>query len=259
MKVILGLPWRYTYDRLEAYNVTTGILPQLYEFDAMFTADSGHPKFNRSATRNLIFEVAEENNADVVVCCDADSVPEEAALRAAISAAVDGGMHFPFHEVWYVENKGMQRVKNRASTEQIRSRIIDKCQSEGGIWVCTPETWRTAGGQDPRLANWGCDDRAFLAASRTLVGMPNKHHGILMCLPHLRPTDKDIWIPEEVQLMIEYQDAYQQPQKMKEIIDARPNDPMSLAESSEERSPDVRVLSGNLRTRHKTTYFGGSE
>jgi hypothetical protein len=142
----------------------------------------------------------------------------------------------------------MRRLQLGATTEQIKSRIIDKCKSEGGVWVCRPDAWTTAGGQDPRLVGWGCDDRAFLAASRTLVGMPIKHHGILMCLPHYRPTTGEIWLPEDVALLIEYQNAYEQPQKMREIIDARINDINSKPESPEECSPDVRVLSGDLRT-----------
>lgn len=238
MKVMLGFPWRPTDDRLEAYRVTTEVVPKLYPFDAVFTVDSGHTTFNRPQSRNLIFDVAEANGADVVVCCDADSVPQEEPLREAINSSLDGKMHFPFHEAWYLSEKGMVRVKLGATSEQIRSRIFDKCPSEGGIWVCTPETWRRAGGQDPELANWGCDDRAFLASSRTLVGMPIKHHGFLYCLPHIRPSDKEIWVPEEVQLLVEYESQYMNPEGMKEVISRRA--PTAHPE------PTITVLSGDV-------------
>ncbi len=222
MKVVLGLPWRATQDRLEAFEVTRHRLLSAYDFSFVLTADSGHTIFNRCASRNLIFEEAVKLDADVVVCCDADSVPQDESLVEAIESAKDGLMHFPFHEAWYLNEKGMIRVKNRATSEQIKSRIYDKCSSEGGAWVCTPETWSKAGRQDPRLANWGCDDRAFLAASRTLVGMPVKHHGILYCLPHNRPEEKEIWVPEEVKLLVEYESAYLNPEVMQSIIDSRP-------------------------------------
>lgn len=244
MKVALGFPWRHTEDRAEAFLVTSERLSAAFPFDLIITADSGHTIFNRCASRNLIVETASQY--DVVVVCDADSVPEEIPLRDAILSAPDGLMHFPFDEVWYIDWKGMARIKQGCTPSAVVSRIFDKCESEGGAWVCAPETWWRAGGQDERLNNWGCDDRAFLSASRTLVGMPVKHPGVLICLPHQRPGSDEVWIPEEVALMIEYQDAYLQPDKMREIIDARPNLSGSFEGSPEERSPIVRVLQGNL-------------
>lgn len=224
MRVSVVFPLRLTEDRKEAWDVTREILPSLYPFDEILTADSGHEDFNRPASRNIGVLAAQESGADVVVVCDADSVPEAEPLGEAILGAfADGLMHFPFHEAWYVDWKGMARVRQRLTSDQISSRIWDKCPSEGGVWICKPETWWQAGGQDPSLAHWGCDDRAFLSASRTLVGPPQKHTGILYCLPHTRPTDEEIWVPEEVQLMIQYQEAYDQPIKMKELIDARNN------------------------------------
>jgi hypothetical protein len=222
MRVLLGFPWRPTEDRRRAFEVTYDRLVNLYPFSAVVTVDSGHAPFNRPQSRNLIFDVAEEREMDVVVCCDADSVPTESALVAAIDGAEDGKMHFPFDEAWYVNEKGMLRVAANATAEQVKSRIYDKCSSEGGAWVCTPQTWLRAGGQDYRLANWGCDDRAFLAASRTLVGMPVKHQGVLYCLPHFRPEESEIWVPEEVGVLTEYESAYMNPEKMLAVIDSRP-------------------------------------
>lgn len=248
MKVMLGFPWRCTDDRYMAYEITTSLMSSRYDFSAVFTVDSGHKRFNRCASRNLIVQLAEKNGADVVVINDADSVVEypETLNEAILCAYADGLMHFPFDEAWYVEHKGMIRVRDGQNSYQIRSRIIDKCESEGGVWVCRPDTWWRAGGQDERLNGWGCDDRAFLAASRTLVGDPVKHHGILYCLPHYRPQNEEVWVPEEVRLMIDYQSAYKQPDKMKEVIDARPNLLSPESATSEERSPVIRVLQGDL-------------
>lgn len=224
MKVYLVFPLRLTEDRQEAWDTTKGLVPTLFPFHSVFTVDSNHEDFNRSASRNIGVGIAQEDGADVVVVCDADSVPEELPLHQAIQGAFDDNlMHFPFHEAWYVDWKGLIRVKQKATPEQVKSRIWDKCESEGGVWVCTPETWWKAGGQDPGLAHWGCDDRAFLASSRTLVGMPIKHHGILYCLPHDRPQKEEIWVPEEVELLLRYENLYEQPRLMKELIDERNN------------------------------------
>lgn len=238
MKVVLAFPWRPTEDRLEAWQITKELLPTMYDFAFVVTADSGHHSFNRPASRNLCVNVAKKNKADVIVLCDADSVPQPDPLVAAIEAAADGLMHFPFHEAWYISYKGMLRVRQQASPEQVRSRIWDKCFSEGGIWVCKPQTYYQAGEQDHRLNGWGCDDRAFLAASRTLVGMPVKHEGFLYCLPHTRPSEEEIWVPKEVELMIEYQDAYEQPERMKGVVAARP--PMEFPD------PKIDILKGRV-------------
>lgn len=224
MKVHLAIPWRPTEDRLESFKVTLERVRRYYDYDALYTVDSGHTNFNRAASRNLAVEVAQEAGADIVVLNDADSVPEHntTVVEAIEAAYADGLMHFPFSEVWYIDYKGLVRVQQGHGQHQIQSRIWDKCESEGGIWICKPETWWKAGGQDPRLNGWGCDDRSFLAASRTLVGPPQKHDGVLFCLPHYRPTGEEIWIPEEVQLLIEYQSAYLQPEEMQRIIYSRP-------------------------------------
>lgn len=228
LRVVLAFPWRPTQDRLEPFQITLGRVRMYFDFTAIIAVDSKHPRFNRCASRNRAVETATRLfSADVVVLCDADSVPDQPLqIQDAIYGAYrDDLMHFPFDEAWYIDWKGMLRVKQQHTSEQIKSRIFDKCASEGGVWVCKPETWWKAGGQDERLANWGCDDRAFLAASRTMVGDPFKHPGVLYCLPHDRPTSEEVWIPEEVQLLIEYQNRYQQPVEMQKFIDSRPKFP----------------------------------
>lgn len=243
-KVNLYFPWRETADRREAFEVTKEKVLSLYFFDDVYTVDSGHRSFNRAASRNVAAEHS-LGKCDVIVLCDADSIPEKHALLAAIDSAHDGLMHFPFDIAWYLGSKSLERIKLGQNLEQLKSRIIDKCPSEGGIWVCKPETWFAAGGMDDRLKYWGCDDRAFLAASRTLVGMPVKHQGVLLCLPHNRPHDsgEEVWYPDDVKILLEYEAAYQQPQKMKGVIDAR-RAYLSSAESreTEERSPIIRSI-----------------
>lgn len=248
MSVALIFPWRPTDDRLEAWELTKSVVSGLYPFDLVATVDSGHDKFNRSASRNVGAVLAESVGAEVVVICDADSIPYRDPLVAAINGASDGLIHFPFDEAWYVQRKAIFRIRNGYSQpHQLRDRIIAACSSEGGVWVCKPETWFKAGGQDPRLAGWGCDDRAFIAASRTLVGMPVKHPGKLICLPHYTQVDRgDAWLKEDVELLVRYQDAYMNPDKMKEIIDERTYVSSSEPGAASECSPTIRILSQYL-------------
>ena len=214
-------PWRPTPDRIPAWEVVSARIPTFYPFYEVWTVDSGHDTFNRAATRNLAVEWAGSRGADVVVLNDADSIPEQGPLWEAIETAQDGLIHFPFDIVWYLQYKATMWLKVGHNLAQLRSRIIDKCESEGGVWVCTPEAWFKAGGMDDRLNGWGCDDRSFLAASRTLLGMPVKHQGVLCCLWHDRPPPEEVWVPSEVEVMINYQEAYLNPEKMRKVIDDR--------------------------------------
>lgn len=245
MRVNLYIPWRSTDDRYPAYVLTVEKLLPMYPWNAVYSVDSGHPSFNRAATRNVAFRHALETGVDVVVCCDADSIPEASVLLEAIAAAPDGLFHFPFDIVWYLGSKAIERVRQGQHLEQLKSRIIDKCESEGGIWVCQPETWWKAGGMDDGILYWGCDDRAFLSASRTMVGMPVKHQGVLLCLPHYRPTDvgEPVWHPPDVELLIKYQEAYMKPEEMEKLINER-RTYLSGAEQipTEERRPIIREL-----------------
>lgn len=254
MKVNLYFPWRMTQDRLEAFLATLEFVPKMYPFDGVFSVDSGHPRFNRCGTRNLAMQHALDHKVDVAVVCDADSIPEEKTLREAIENASDGRMHFPFDIAWYVERKAIYKLRQGCNLDQIKSRIIDKCLSEGGAYVCQPSAWFKAGGMDEGLIGWGCDDRSFLAASRTILGMPVKHEGVLLCLPHYRPSDvgEPVWHPEDVDIMIQYQDAYMNPEKMQEVIDERRaylSSPEQAA--AQERRATIRVFSPNLHGQYE--------
>lgn len=240
VKAVLAIPWRETPDRLKAYNCVRPRLEQMYPWEAVITGDSGHDPFRRGATRNLLVCEAQRLGADIVVLCDADSLPEQMSLVAAINMAHDGKIHYPFHEAWYMEQKVYPRLEAGQNLEQLKSRIIDKCASQGGCWVVSPTAWWAAGGMDERLTGWGCEDRAFLAASRTMLGEPVIHSGILLCMPHDR--DPKTWLPEDVKILVEHHDRYLDPERMKRYFESRTDISSPIegqAEESQRASGDV--------------------
>lgn len=233
LKVVLGIPWRPTEDRIRPYEFCRPRLQQMYPWAQVLEGDSGHQPFRRGATRNLLVHEAGVLGADVVVLCDADSLPDPRPLADAIEMAYrDGKMHFPFHQAWYMEQKAYQRIELGQTYEQLRSRIIDKCPSQGGCWIMRPDVWWEAGGMDDRIAGWGSEDRAFLAACNTILGPPVIHTGVLLCMPHLQDPNK--WLTEDVAILSEYHDRFQQPERMKEYLDSRPDLPGTI-----ERTPEA--------------------
>lgn len=228
LDVVLAIPFRDDSDntRLPAFQVVKEKLSTFYDFKHVLVVDSGHVPFNRSATRNLAVKRSQEVSADVIVLCDADSIPEEEPLRAAIhDSYADGLIHYPFNEVWEMAGKAIYLVKAGRNVNQLRTRAFHKYgHSQGGVWICRPDVWWAAGGQDPRLSGWGCEDRAMVASSNTLIGHPKHHEGVLMCLYHKRPSAAEQWIPEDVELLHRYEKARGNALETKGIINERFDD-----------------------------------
>lgn len=225
---MLAIPFRDDSDntRLPAFQVVRERLATFYDFKHVLVVDSGHVPFNRAATRNLAVKQAEAMSADVIVLCDADSIPEKKPLGDAIlDSYTDGLLHYPFNQVWEMTAKAIYLVKVGKSLDLLKNRAFCRYgPSQGGIWICRPDTWWAAGGQDPRLSGWGCEDRAMVASSNTLIGSPKHHEGVLMCLYHRRPSLEEQWIPEDVELLHRYDNARGNVFETKGIIDERFDD-----------------------------------
>lgn len=232
MNVVLGIPFRddSEFSRSAAYSIVRDRLSGMYAFSNVVVGDSGHPRFNRAASRNQLVRTAETLGADVIVLCDADSIPEKQALHDSINQAFeDSSLHYPFNQVWELAPKATYLVKAGRTLAQLRNRCLTRYgPSQGGIWVCKPSTWNAAGGQEPRLSGWGCEDRAMIAAAETLIGTAVQHDGVLICMHHQRPPQGEQWIPEDVELLRRYETAIYNPYEMKAIINERLDDSGSL-------------------------------
>lgn len=138
--------------------------------------DSGHERFNRSASRNAAVRAL--RGWDAVAICDADFVPPLDALEAALEAASrDGGLHQPFDNALYLTADETDRY---LAGGELPARWGGDLT--GGCFVISPEAWFEAGGMDERFEGWGGEDDAFRIAAETLLG-PRRHHEGTM--PHL--------------------------------------------------------------------------
>lgn len=217
MKVVLAVPWGTRSDdgtRRAAFMKTSEQLSKLFPWFRTEVYDSGHSSFNRAATRNLA--VRDNRDADVIVLCDADSIPEQQPLAEAISGATSSGrIHFPFTTV---------RRLTRAATSRIGRRDLSVLRyyreypSEGGCWVFSPEVWWNAGGMDERLNGWGNEDRVFLITNHTLVGKPIRHEGLLYVLWHTR---HETFEEPDSELHSVYDSLYGDVERMKKYLDKR--------------------------------------
>jgi hypothetical protein len=147
----------------------------------MVLADSGHEPFNRSASRNL--GVRSADPGELVVVCDADTLPDPQGLATAIRRAYDGRLHYPFAVVNYLSEAGTLSVLqgNQPSREHIERSIPS---AQGGIMVMRASAWLEAGGMDERFIGWGYEDNAWYAKVAKTIGPPIHHAGVAWHLWH---------------------------------------------------------------------------
>lgn len=211
MRVALVIPFRDSADgsRASALGVALPLLERLYPWDYVQLADANPSvPFNRAASRNLAAQNA-LGVAEVLVVCDADSVPTVAGLKAAIDGAyADGLCHFPFDTVRDYDINGDIRQEYGPS--------------EGGCWVIRPESWIAAGGQEERLSGWGQEDRIFLITAHTLLGKSVIHPGVLETIWHSR--DSLYFDPKDQALFEQFNRFYGDPIGLRALLDERDSD-----------------------------------
>lgn len=205
VNVVVGFPWRPTTDRLPGFEIVCNWYEAVLPDAVQLPCDSGHEPFNRSASRNEVVRQAEQYNADIVVVSDADTIPTPAGLRAAIDAAIDGGMHYPFDKYLYAGSDNPPGGNT------------------GGIYVCRPDVWWAFGGMDERFSGWGGEDDAAHAAAECLIGKPVEHPGYAVSLWHdaaCRDLGSPRWRPNS-ELSMRYNAARRDPKAMRNLIAER--------------------------------------
>lgn len=215
---MLAIPFRGNGgERERILGKTLELLRNLYNWEHVELFDTSHQTFNRAAARNRGVFAAEQYGCDVVVICDADSIPEREPLGAAIHSANDGIIHFPFTSV--VEYPADRLGELDSTLSAARSIGGGWYPSQGGCWVATPEAWWGAGGMDERIIHWGPEDRAFLAAYRTLLGDSVRHEGMLVCISHGDRIKR--FDPADVRIMEQYERALGNRDEMLGVIASR--------------------------------------
>lgn len=185
VRVAVVIPWRGGHPDRERHHETVrahlrDLLPDAVHLDV----DSGHAPFSRAASRNLGVKLAQDAECDVVVLCDADTLPEREPLLAAIeSAHQDGLLHLP-----YTHFRGLSQNGTRS---YLGGTPGDACEVDlahdwatGGILCLTPTAWWRAGGMDERMVGYGYEDAAYRIAADALLGPTVKHPGTIWHLWH---------------------------------------------------------------------------
>ena len=181
--VTVIIPWRPQPSRLAAFEATSEWYRANLPGAEIRTVDSGDVPFNLARCRNVGMAAVADPD-EVVVIGDADTIPSVAPLLEAVSAARDSGLvHLPYTRYQWLGAVGTAAFFDGAPLETIEATLVVGACS--GVYVTTPRTWASHGGQDERFRGWGFEDSAWFAAHTTLLGsQPQRHDGNVYALHH---------------------------------------------------------------------------
>jgi len=215
VKVII--PWRPQPSRLAAFEATSAWYRQNLPGAEIVTVDSGEVPFNLARCRNVgMADVATPD--EVVVVGDADTIPSLEPLLAAIAdAATSGLVHLPYTRYQWLGAAGTAAYFAGAPLDTVDATLVVGACS--GVYVTTPRTWASHGGQDERFRGWGFEDSAWFAAHTTLLGtQPRRHEGDVYALHHETQLREGEQYEANAALRERYRDAESSPESMRALV-----------------------------------------
>jgi hypothetical protein len=218
MRILVGIPWRSQPHRLYAHALTLARYLELLPDARVVDVDTDHEAFCLAACRNEIVRRAEAGGYDVVVIGDADTLVEPGPLRAAIQAAAsDTRVHLPYDQYRSLREDGTRQYLAGTPLERCNHLVVDGACS--GVYVTTPKTWWSHGGQDERFLGWGGEDAAWFAAHKTLLGAePARHTGTVFALHHESQAKEGDQYTANFALVYRYLQAERDPDTMRALI-----------------------------------------
>lgn len=217
MNVSVVFPYRgTTEDRKRAFRYVYDHMESMLPGAEIVVADDGSPTFSRAGSRNK--GVREAAN-DIVVVCDADSIPQERPILEAIESAYDNRLHLPYtHFLSLTREHSAKVLKDGARPRASKPQFVST-NSVGGVLVMTKEAYFAVGGQDEGFEGWGGEDVAFAFACEALLGPHVRHSGHLYGLWHESDMDQQ---SKQYKTNIERQNLYKRyrkdPEGMRQLL-----------------------------------------
>lgn len=216
--VTVIVPWRPAPTRDASFDFVTDWYRRSVPDARILTVDSDDEIFNLARCRNL--GVAEIDDPDeVVVISDADTFPESAPLRAAIAQAASSGLvHLPYTEYHWLGARGSaELLDGTAAPDCDFELVLGACS---GVYVTTPRTWWSHGGQDERFRGWGFEDAAWFLAHGALLGAPPRRHpGRVFAMHHETQLRQGMQFDRNEQLFHRYRAASQSAEVMLQLVE----------------------------------------
>jgi len=217
MMVTVIIPWRPQPTRLWAFDAVTRWYRRNLPDATIVTVDSGDAVFNLARCRNQgIAGVADRDEVSIIN--DADTIPQRGPLLEAIEAArTDDFVHLPYTEYHWLGEDGTSAYERGMALEDCEFELVHGACS--GVYVTTPSTWSSHGGQDETFRGWGFEDAAWYLAHETLLGEPpRRHNGTVFALHHEAQPRHGIQYDANAQRMDRYRAAQSNTDAMAQLV-----------------------------------------
>ncbi|WP_213814970.1 polysaccharide pyruvyl transferase family protein [Glaciihabitans sp. dw_435] len=217
------IPWRAQPSRQAAFDATVQWYRSNFSEVEIRTIDSADEVFNLAQCRNIGIRSI-DNPGEVVVINDADTIPQIGPLREAIAAAATSGVvHLPYTEYHWLGAAGTAQYAAGTDLADCEFELVRGACS--GVYVTTPATWWSHGGQDERFRGWGFEDAAWNVAHTTLLGEePRRHVGSVFALHHEPQAREGDQYDANAALMDQYRAAGLDADAMREFLFPAPGD-----------------------------------
>lgn len=186
VKIGVVIPWREHPSRLRPFNEVIKWYNSHMPQADIYLCDNGNTIWEMSGTRNLGIRTAQNDDCDVIILNDADTIPPLAPLQQAIWDALDDNLiHNPYHIYAYLNQSATEEYfNNGVPLNMLPYNIIDSCS---GTMVFTPRAWWDLGGADEKFKRWGYEDSAQHLVHRLIHKRPFvKHNGTIYAFYHVQ-------------------------------------------------------------------------
>src|SRR5690606_26747423 len=156
MSLTVLIPWRPQPSRVDAFDAVVAWYRENLGDVNIRTVDTDDEAFNLARCRNLGIASINDPNS-VAIINDADTIPERDALLDAIAQAeTSGRVHLPYTQYHWLGAKGTEQLLEGHPAHRADHEVVLGACS--GVYVTTPATWWSHGGQDERFRGWGFED-----------------------------------------------------------------------------------------------------
>lgn len=217
MTLTVLIPWRPQPSRVAAFDAVVEWYQKNIPGVDIRTIDSPDDVFNLARCRNLGVQLVNDVD-EVIVINDADTLPQLEPLLAAINAAKTSGLvHLPYSEYRWLGATGTAQYSAGTALSDCSFELVRGACS--GVYVTTPATWWSHGGQDERFRGWGFEDAAWYLAHETLLGaVPARHEGHVYALHHEPQLREGPQYDANATLMASYRAAVGDPTSMRGFV-----------------------------------------
>lgn len=184
MKIGVIIPWREQPSRLPAFLEVHKWYEDNLPEAKIYLVDTGNEIWEMSATRNLGVRLAEQDNCDILIINDADTIPQIGPLREAMEAAMTTNMIHNPYKIYALFSQRQTDLHFNEGVPLDSLKFIPNL-SCSGTWVLTPKAWWDLGGQDEKFIKWGYEDAAQKLVHQVIHGQPFvQHSGIVFAFSH---------------------------------------------------------------------------